>query len=70
MHYIAGTGTESVLLADYLKSIIMSQDVLPDLLQQSRETHLFNQYCPGPDNIAVAPGRTAGYRPDIRLRHG
>lgn len=47
MHYIAGTGTESVLLADYLKSIIMNQNVPPDLLQQSRETRFFNQYCPG-----------------------
>jgi hypothetical protein len=47
MHYIAGTGTESVLLADYLKAIIMNQNVPPDLLQQSRETRFFNQYCPG-----------------------
>jgi hypothetical protein len=70
MHYIAGSGTESVLLADYLKSIIMIQNVPPDLRQQSRETRFFNQYCPGPDNVAVPPGRTAGYRPDIRLRHG
>ena len=47
MHYIAGTGTESVLLADYLKAIIMNQNVPPDLLQQSRETRFYNQYCPG-----------------------
>jgi hypothetical protein len=47
MHYIAGTGTESVLLADYLKAIIMNENVPPDLLQQSRETRYFNHYCPG-----------------------
>src|SRR4051812_17036306 len=35
MHFIAGTGTESVLLADYLKAIIMNQNVPGDLMQQS-----------------------------------
>jgi hypothetical protein len=46
MHYIAGVGTESVLLADYLKAIITNQNVPPDLLQQSRESRFFNQCCP------------------------
>jgi hypothetical protein len=46
MHFIAGTGTESVLLADYLKAIIMNQNVPPDLLAQSQESRYFNQYCP------------------------
>ena len=46
MHYIAGVGTESVLLADYLKAIIMNQNVPADLLQHSRESRFFNQYCP------------------------
>ena len=46
MHFIAGTGTESVLLADYLKAIIMNQNVPADLLAQSRESRFFEQYCP------------------------
>jgi len=47
MHFTVGQGTQSILLADYLKAIIMNQNVPPDLLQQSRETRFFNQYCPG-----------------------
>ena len=47
MHYIAGTGTESILLADYLKAILMNQNVPSDLADQSRESRYFNQYCPG-----------------------
>jgi hypothetical protein len=47
MHFIAGQGTQSILLADYLKSIITNQNVPPDLLAQSRESKWFNQYCPG-----------------------
>jgi hypothetical protein len=47
MHYIAGTGTESILLADYLKGILMNQNVPTDLATQSRESRYFNQYCPG-----------------------
>ncbi|HEX8967112.1 MAG TPA: hypothetical protein VF937_04475 [Chloroflexota bacterium] len=47
MHYIAGTGTESILLADYLKAILMNQNVPGDLMAQSRESRYFSQYCPG-----------------------
>jgi hypothetical protein len=46
MHYIAGVGTESVLLADYLKAIMTNQNVPTDLLQQARESRFYNQYCP------------------------
>jgi hypothetical protein len=46
MHYIAGTGTESILLADYLKAIMLNQNVPPDLLAQSRNSRYFQQYCP------------------------
>jgi hypothetical protein len=60
MHYIAGNGTESVLLADYLKSIIMNQNVPPDLLQQSRETRFFNQYCPGQTMSLCRPDELPG----------
>jgi hypothetical protein len=47
MHYIAGTGTESILLADYLKAILLGQGVPPDLQAQSSESRYFAQYCPG-----------------------
>jgi hypothetical protein len=60
MHYIAGTGTESILLADYLKAIIMNQNVPPDLLQQSRETRFFNQYCPGQPISLCRPDELPG----------
>ena len=46
MHYTVGSGTQSILLADYLKAIIMNQNVPTDLAAQSRETRYFNQYCP------------------------
>ena len=46
MHYTVGQGTQSILLADYLKAIIMNQNVPTDLAAQSRETRYFNQYCP------------------------
>lgn len=47
MHFIAGTGTESILLADYLKGIIMAENVPPDLQAQSAESRFWDQYCPG-----------------------
>jgi hypothetical protein len=47
MHYIQGTGTESILLADYLKAILMNQNVPTDLAQQANESRYFGQYCPG-----------------------
>jgi hypothetical protein len=47
MHFVVGQGTQSILLADYLKAILMNKDVPPDLAAQSRETRYFNQYCPG-----------------------
>jgi hypothetical protein len=47
MHYISGTGTESILLADYLKAILMGQGVPPDLQAQSSESKYYAQFCPG-----------------------
>jgi IPT/TIG domain len=47
MHFVAPSTTESILLADYLKAIIMNQNVPGDLLAQSNESRYFNQYCPG-----------------------
>jgi hypothetical protein len=60
MHFIAGSGTQSILLADYLKAIIMNENVPPDLLQQSRETRFFNQYCPGQTMSVCRPGELPG----------
>jgi hypothetical protein len=47
MHYVVGQGTQSILLADYMKAILMNKDVPPDLAAQSRETRFFGQYSPG-----------------------
>jgi len=48
MHYRAGTGTESILLADYFKAIIANNDYLPaDLSLQAQGSAFFAQYCPG-----------------------
>jgi hypothetical protein len=60
MHFIAGSGTQSILLADYLKAIIMNQNIPPDLLQQSRETRFFNQYCPGQAMSVCRPDALLG----------
>jgi hypothetical protein len=47
MHYTVGSGTQSILLADYLKAILTVQNLPTDLEQQARETRFYNQYCPG-----------------------
>jgi hypothetical protein len=60
MHYIAGQGTESILLADYLKAIIMNQNVPADLLAQAQGSKFFNQYCPGSDLWLCRPADLSG----------
>jgi len=60
MHYIAGTGTESVLLADYLKAILTNQNLPPDLTAESSESRYFNQYCPGNTNWLCRPNDLPG----------
>jgi hypothetical protein len=60
MHYIAGTGTVSVLLADYLKAIMMNQNVPADLLAQARESRFYNQYCPGSTGWLCRPNDLGG----------
>jgi hypothetical protein len=60
MHYIAGQGTESILLADYLKAIIMNQNVPSDLLAQAQGSKFFNQYCPGSDLWLCRPADLSG----------
>ena len=60
MHFTAPSTTESVLLADYLKAIIMNQNVPGDLLDQARESQFFNQYCPGNAGWLCRPGDLSG----------
>lgn len=60
MHFTAPSTTESILLADYLKAIIMNQNVPGDLMQQSRESRYFNQYCPGQTMWLCRPGDLPG----------
>jgi hypothetical protein len=47
MHFDATQNvTQRILLADYLKAIMLNQNVPPDLLAQSQGSRFFNQYCP------------------------
>jgi hypothetical protein len=45
--YIGGSGTVSILLADYLKAIMINKNVPPDLKEESAESRFSIQYCPG-----------------------
>jgi hypothetical protein len=48
MHYRKGVGTESILLADYLKAILRNGPGLPaDLREQAHSSRFFAQYQPG-----------------------
>jgi hypothetical protein len=55
MHYAAGQGTRGILLADYLKAIMLGPELaadkdasLPaDLNRDARSSTLYSQYCPG-----------------------
>jgi hypothetical protein len=60
MHFIAPSTTESILLADYLKAIIINQNVPADLLQESSESRYFNQYCPGQPLWLCRPAELPG----------
>jgi hypothetical protein len=55
-----GVRTECVLLADYLKAIIMNQNVPTDLPKQSRESRFFNQYCPAEPMGLCRPSEPGG----------
>ncbi len=47
MHFDAGSGvTRALLLADYLKGVLMAKDLPEDLRQQSEGGWLYGQYCP------------------------
>jgi hypothetical protein len=61
MHFDATKNvTQRILLADYLKDILMNQNVPPDLLAQSRESKCFNQYCPGNAGWLCRPADLSG----------
>jgi polysaccharide biosynthesis protein PslG len=48
MHYDAGCGcTQSILLADYFKSVITGQGLPPDLQQQAQASPLYRSVLPG-----------------------
>jgi hypothetical protein len=63
LHFRAGIGTEPLLLADYLKQVILgpSAPSLPqDLQQQSSSSRFFNQYCRGGTGWICRPGDLQG----------
>ncbi|MBV9546139.1 MAG: hypothetical protein JOY61_17355 [Chloroflexi bacterium] len=50
LHYRAGIGTEPLLLADYLKQVILgpgAPNLPPDLQQQASGSRFYQQYCRG-----------------------
>jgi hypothetical protein len=62
MHYIAGTGTESILVADYLKSLILDQNVPLDLRAQAaaQGSPYLKSYCPGQPLWMCQPNQVPG----------
>lgn len=63
LHYRAGIGTEPLLLADYLKQIILGPSApnLPqDLQQQASSSRFYNQYCRGGTRWICRPDALGG----------
>jgi hypothetical protein len=61
MHYDAATGvTRGILLADYLKAIVVGQDLPVDLAEQAQGSQFFQQYCPGVANWLCRAGQLPG----------
>ena len=62
MHYIQGTGTESILVADYLKSLILDQNVPLDLRAQAvaMNSPFLKSYCPGQPLWLCQPNQVSG----------
>ena len=63
LHFRAGIGTEPLLLADYLKQIILGPGApnLPqDLQQQASGSRFFGQYCRGGTRWICRPGDLPG----------
>ena len=66
-----GTITEPLLLADYLKQIMLGPNApsLPqDLQQQASGSRFYRPVLPRRHALAVSPGRAGRHGPDVRLR--
>ena len=62
MHYIQGTGTESILIADYLKALILNQNVPTDLGAEAtaQNSPYLASYCPGQPLWMCKPNQVPG----------
>ena len=62
MHYIQGTGTESILIADYLKALILDQNVPTDLRAEAtaQTSPYLASYCPGQPLWMCKPNQVSG----------
>jgi hypothetical protein len=69
MHFTAGQGTRGILLADYVKQILIgptipgggsNPNLPPDLAQQSQGSKYFAQYCPGGTRWLCRPNDLSG----------
>jgi hypothetical protein len=62
MHYIQGTGTESILIADYLKAMILDQNVPTDLRAEAtaQNSPYLASYCPGQPLWMCRPNQVPG----------
>jgi hypothetical protein len=62
MHYIAAQQTtQTILIADYLKQILMNDPKLPsDLKQEARGSRFIGQYCPNKPNWLCRPADLPG----------
>jgi hypothetical protein len=62
MHYIVGTGTESILVADYLKALILNQNVPNDLRTEAiaQDSPYLASYCPGAPQWMCKPNQVPG----------
>jgi hypothetical protein len=74
MHYTAGQGTRGILLADYLKQIILGPSRAPalpgDLADQARGSKYFAQYCPGASGWLCRPGELPGTNLEFAFEQG
>jgi hypothetical protein len=60
MHYIGGTGTQSVLLTDYLRAIMTNQNIPQDRRGQATTSRFYSQYCPNSPLGLCRPGDLQG----------
>jgi hypothetical protein len=62
MHFIVGTGTESILIADYLKAMILNQNVPSDLRAEAtaQNSPYLASYCPGQPLWMCRPNQVPG----------